>query len=70
MNQDNSNTAKLCKCLNCDIVLIDENPQTNAPELPTPIDAQPMTQLNDDGGFFWVCPMCLTDGNIIDLPQD
>jgi len=65
-------TANLCKCNNCDSVLIDQNPQIGAKE--HEIDG---TELNMQftGGLIefknvdphWVCPICMCDDYLVDL---
>lgn len=54
----------LCKCLNCDTTLIDENPQIGAIEKITPDNTQDMSR-NDEG--YCVCPNCGVDDYLIDL---
>jgi len=69
-------TANLCKCNNCDTVLIDQNPQANAKEYELTGKEELMVQVLDideivpKGGerhYFWACPECLTDGYLVDL---
>jgi hypothetical protein len=57
---------KLCKCLNCDAVMVDENPG-GQPELPVPDNVDDMEQIDDNGSFFWGCPNCKTDEHLVDL---
>jgi len=60
----------LCKCNNCDSILIDKNPQINAKEYDEKSDdvikASEMIQLDDDG-YYWACPVCMTDEFLDDL---
>lgn len=59
---------KLCKCLNCDEVMYDENPQVDAKEVEVPEGTVNMVQFEDEGGIAWGCRSC-GDGYLIDLPQ-
>lgn len=59
--------ANICKCLKCDIVLIDENPQINAKEHELTGSEKEMLLIEDGDGFYWVCPTCKEDGNLIDI---
>jgi hypothetical protein len=69
----------LCKCNNCDLVLVDENPQADAKK--NSILKNSEKQLidekgrevaymekiqDDDGTYFWACPVCLTDDCLTD----
>jgi uncharacterized C2H2 Zn-finger protein len=58
---------QLCKCLNCDTVLFDQNPQSGATLHIINGKEQEMKQVNIDGEFFWACPICETDSYLIDL---
>jgi hypothetical protein len=65
--------TNLCKCNNCGSILIDQNPQVNAPlynlkNHPEAIEMQYMQGLveNDDPDLVWACPVCLTDGFLTD----
>lgn len=68
--------ANLCKCNNCDNILIDQNPQVDAKEYEltgNELEMQffgggvdPMPE-DMDSGLFWGCPVCLTDGYLMDL---
>lgn len=61
---------KLCKCNNCESILIDENPQIGAKELEVPGNAKEMIQVQEDGGtFFWACPECKTDEYLMDIEE-
>lgn len=57
--------TELCKCNNCDSILIDQNPQIGAKELDTK-DYPTIKQMmwKDD---HWVCCVCKTDEFLIDL---
>jgi len=58
----------ICKCLNCESILIDENPQDdNKTELKG--NEKNMVQVTDptDGDIFWACPICKTDAYIADI---
>lgn len=64
-------TANLCKCNNCDSVLIDQNPQIGAKEYELKgieLEMQWIDELvenNDDP--HWVCPICKVDDYLVDL---
>ena len=55
----------LCKCNNCDSILIDRNPQVNATKFEVPDNALEMAMISStleiDANLFWACPICLTD---------
>ncbi len=69
-------TANLCKCNNCNSILIDQNPQVNAKEFylkGTELEMQynPGLRMEDgdedvDNERFWVCPICMTDNYLVD----
>jgi len=59
--------ANLCKCNNCNTLLIDENPQINAKDYELRGDEQNMVLIKEEGEFIWVCPNCNTDGYLTDL---
>ena len=59
--------ANLCKCNNCDSVLIDDNPQTNAILHTLKGDEMTMVEVIDENGVGFVCPICLVDDYLIDL---
>ena len=59
--------ATLCKCNNCDSVLIDDNPQTNAIFHTLKGGEMTMLEITDENGFGFVCPICLVDDYLIDL---
>ena len=59
--------ANLCKCNNCDNILIDQNPKENAPQLNligTEINMgwSPIEEA-------WVCPVCMTDTYLTDIDK-
>lgn len=58
----------LCKCNNCDSILVDENPQTGAIKKKVPKDFEYMESLWDIGAemWFWACPKCKTDDYLTD----
>ena len=58
----------LCKCNNCDSILIDMNPQIDATEKEVPKDAKYMDYLWDKEGemYYWACPECETDDYLTD----
>ncbi len=58
------------KCLNCDTILVDENPQTDAKLIEVKDgEFEYMQWVNEeaDGTGFWACPNCQTDGHLIDV---
>jgi hypothetical protein len=66
--------ANLCKCNNCETILIDQNPQINAEKYILKGGEQTMQYFG--GGVkdiegksegYWGCPICLTDGYLKDL---
>lgn len=72
-------TANLCKCNNCNSILIDQNPQVGAKEFylkGTELEMQynPGLRMEDEddeeddnlNDRFWVCPVCMTDANLDD----
>lgn len=59
--------SELCRCNNCDSILLDENPQVNAPLLDVPFGASSMVLLTDEDEFFWSCPNCGTDEFLADI---
>ena len=62
-----SNGVNLCVCNNCNSILIDNNPQIGASFYEKVDGAKDMKELEDENGFFWVCPVCLVDDFLIDL---
>lgn len=61
--------ANLCKCNNCDSILLDQNPQVRAKQydLGKYSNIKHMEYLKDKGGNFWGCPICKTDDFLTDL---
>ena len=57
----------LCKCNNCDSILIDHNPQTGAKMFPVPNNVLYQVLLKDEFESFWGCPECKTDEYLTDL---
>lgn len=62
----------LCKCNHCGNILIDENPQINAPlyDLKDYPNALGMVwvsvDINNSETDYLACPVCLTDGYLVD----
>ena len=61
----------LCKCTNCDTIMYDENPDTNAKQYlvrdgKTHLNEDVETMVKDDDEY-WACPKCNTDNYLIDL---
>lgn len=61
--------VELCKCINCDLILIDENPQVGAKkyDLDRVPEAREMHFVQNDEEMFWGCPECEQDGCLIDI---
>ena len=59
----------LCKCNNCDVILIDENPQINAEKFELKGGELHMIEAKKDGEFFIACPNCETDDFLTDLEE-
>ena len=59
--------AFLCKCNNCDSILIDMNPQVGAVQCELTGDELEMQFCQEDEGGYWGCPVCMTDAYLIDL---
>jgi len=61
--------ANLCKCNNCDSILLDQNPQVGAKQhnLGQFPNIKHMEYLKDENESFWVCPVCKTDDYLTDL---
>lgn len=59
----------VCKCLNCDRYLYDENPQIGAVkhDVSNLGEVFPMELLNDDGESYFGCGECQTDSYLTDL---
>lgn len=60
-------TDYLCKCNNCGTILIDENPQVNAPKFELTGNEESMEQVTEADEVFMACPKCKTDAFLIDL---
>lgn len=61
--------ANLCKCNNCNSILIDQNSQIGAKEYELKGEEIEMQYCTDEQGEngFWACPICETDEYLIDL---
>jgi hypothetical protein len=59
--------ANLCKCNNCDSILLDQNPQIGAKEYELKGTEIAMQYETDENGGFWTCPICETDAYLNDL---
>lgn len=57
--------ASLCKCNNCESIMIDQNPQVDAKECELTGKEIKMQYVSKEG--IWVCPICKTDGYLTDL---
>lgn len=58
---------KICTCNQCGNIYADPNPASESIEYPDNIfiDILPMIKCND-GDFTYACPVCETDGNLMD----
>jgi hypothetical protein len=61
--------AKLCKCNNCNSILLDQNPQTGAiqHDLGQYPNIKHMKYVKNENDRFWACPICETDDYLTDL---
>jgi len=60
--------TELCKCNNCERLLIDENPQVDAQKIEIGNQkVHSMEWIEDGEDSFWACPHCLTDAYLTDL---
>lgn len=59
-------TAHLCQCNNCDIVLIDESPSLLSEEYILKGNELEMAFITDINGGYWVCPICLKNDDLQD----
>lgn len=72
---ENENGAELCYCTACGCYLIDNNPQADAKKYDTDIAEGELKQFEepaddaspDDVEYFWGCPHCETDDNLMDV---
>lgn len=72
---ENENGAELCYCTACGCYLIDNNPQADAKKYDTDIAEGELEQFEepadedspDDTEYFWGCPHCETDDNLMDV---
>lgn len=59
--------TELCKCNNCQRLLIDENPQIGAEKIEVgDMKVHSMEYINDYDNSFWACPHCKTDAYLTD----
>jgi hypothetical protein len=66
MRQYDKDMVNLCKCNNCNAILVDTNPQIDAKFYL--YEGQPSTvSMTDDEGGLVGCPFCKTDGYLTDL---
>lgn len=59
--------ANLCKCNNCDAILIDENPKISAIEYELQGTELYMERFTDENGEFFGCPNCKIDDYLMDM---
>lgn len=61
--------SPLCKCNNCDSILIDRNPQTDAIEHELKGNELQMVFIYDrtEKDYYWACPKCETDDYLTDF---
>jgi len=61
-------TVNLCKCLKCGNTLIEENPQSGEEEFNLTGNELNMILIKEEeDSYFWGCPICKTDENLIDI---
>ena len=59
--------TEICKCNNCERLLIDENAQVGAEKVEVGnMKVHSMIYINDYDNNFWACPHCLTDAYLTD----
>lgn len=63
--EEDENGENLCICNNCMTIMFDENPQDDAKKYKTENILADMMEKDEDGA--WVCPICGTDGYLMDL---
>ena len=59
--------ANLCKCINCNEVLIDFNPHFNAVLYTLTGFEKELKYVPDSYGGYYVCPFCFSDEYLVDL---
>jgi len=57
----------LCKCLNCNNILFDENPQINAKKYTIKGNELHMIVIKNDEEYYFGCPICNTDSYLADI---
>jgi hypothetical protein len=73
--KEDPNGAEMCRCNNCDSILIDENPRSDAKRYATAYAdgcLQQFVDMSDNGvshdiRYLWGCPNCKTDEYLTDL---
>jgi hypothetical protein len=50
--------------------MYDENPNHLTPKMVAPKATAHMVQAEDESGFFWACPNCETDANLVDMTSE
>ena len=59
--------TEICKCNNCERLLIDENPQIGTEKVEIEnIRVHTMVWIEEENDSFWACPHCLTDDYLTD----
>ena len=59
--------TEICKCNNCERLLIDENPQTGAEKVEVENNrVHSMEWIEEEHDSYWACPHCLTDAYLTD----
>lgn len=60
--------TEICKCNNCERLLIDENPQVNAKKVEVGnLKVHSMEWIEEEHESYWACPHCLTDAYLTDI---
>lgn len=66
MNNSIEPTSNFCRCLNCDVVMFDENPQVDAKEYGNSEFPDAVWMDRDEDGYL-CCPNCMTDEHLQDI---
>lgn len=60
--------TELCRCNNCERLLIDENPQSGAEKIEVGnMKVHSMEWIEEENEGYWACPHCLTDAYLTDI---
>lgn len=64
---DDVNGEHLCRCNKCGSMLIDRNPQLGIDRYKLKCVEKNMKRLQDEDGYYYVCPVCLCDDYLADF---